>query len=79
MEVFSLDSSVWCCASISLWRARLFCFRAEVLRADSDSRRRESWDIRFDRFSRRVVICDSVRDSSSVGFGGRVVLVAYWE
>jgi len=57
----------------------LFCFRAEEVRADSESRRRESWDMRDSRFSRMVLICDSVRDSSSVGFGGRVVLVANWE
>jgi hypothetical protein len=49
------------------------------VRADSESRRRESWDMRDSRFSRMVLIWDSVRDSSSVGLGGSVVLVANWE
>lgn len=31
---------------ISRWRDRLFCFRAEAVRADSESRRRDNWDIR---------------------------------
>ena len=34
---------------ISLWRERLLDFRAEVVRGDSESRRRVSWDINDSR------------------------------
>lgn len=43
------NSRVWSCR-ISRWRERLVCFRAEAVRADSESSRRESWPRRDSRF-----------------------------
>lgn len=41
--------SVWS-ARVLRWRVRAFCFRAEAVRRDSESRRRVSWEMRFSRF-----------------------------
>jgi hypothetical protein len=45
MEDLRRRSSWRCSVRTSRWRERLFCLREEVLRADSESRSRESWDI----------------------------------
>jgi hypothetical protein len=43
------SSRRWSCR-ISRCRERLFCFRAEAVRVASESRRRESWDMRVSRW-----------------------------
>lgn len=45
MELLRRLSSLWWSERISRWRERLFCFRAEDVRADSESRRRDSCEI----------------------------------
>jgi len=45
---FKRESSVRCCERISRWRARLVDLRAEVV--GSESRIRESWPIRAERW-----------------------------
>lgn len=44
------ESSRWWSRRISRWRDRLFCFRAEEVRVDSESRRRESWEMSVSRW-----------------------------
>jgi len=70
-------SSLLCWERISRWRERLFCFSAEEVRALSESRRRFSCVMRVSRRSRRARSWVSRRCSSSDGFGGSVVDVAY--
>lgn len=47
---FRRASSRRCSWRISRWRERLFCFRAEAVRVASESRRRESCDMRDSRW-----------------------------
>lgn len=51
---------------------RFDCLRVEVWRADSESRRRESWEMRLSRWSKREVSSASVDCSSGEGFSERV-------
>lgn len=59
MEALMRRSSLRWSVRISRWRARLFCLRAEAVRVDSVSRRRESCDIRMSLWmiKRRINIC----------------------
>ena len=58
---FKRDSSVRCCERISRWRARLVDLRAEVV--GSESRMRDSWPIRAERWVSVSVGWPSWRDS----------------
>lgn len=58
---------------------RFDCLRVEVWRADSESRRRESWEMRLSRWSKREVRSASVDCSSEEGFSERVWEDVYWE
>lgn len=59
-------------------RVRLFCLSADVLRADSESNRRDNWERRVSRWLRSEVIVLSREDSSVDGDAGNVD-VRYWE
>ena len=48
------DNSVRWVERISRCRERLFCFRAEEVRRDSLSRRRESWAIKASRWKEKT-------------------------
>ena len=48
-------------------------------RADSESRRRESWAIRFSRLLKRSTSSDCVLSSSGDGFSDRLLLEVYCE
>lgn len=52
------------------------CFKADFESADSESRSRESWEIRVSRLSNSSDICDSVAFCSSVGSAG---MLGVWE
>ena len=61
--------SRWWSARISRWRERLFCFRAEEVRVGSESRRRESWEIRVERW--RGEVSGVWGEGGGGGMGGR--------
>ena len=67
---FKRTSSRRWSSRISRWRERWFCFRAEDVRTDSESRRRESWDIMASRYGH---IALALINSNSTMFHDKVL------
>ena len=76
---FRRFSSDRCSVRTSRCRDKLFCFREDVLNAASESRSRDSCDMRASRFSTRSCTSASFLCSSSDGFWGRFGADAYCE